>query len=101
MSDPAPLKTPAGQRVLLHNQILQDHKASALGSVLEKVPSGRWRLGAKIKARPLFQPVGKINRSLIIDMAVVDPFDGLGISAQHALVDRPVCLRLLHEIARI
>lgn len=48
-----------------------------------------------------FQPVGKINRSLIIDMAVVDPFDGLGISAQHALVDRPVCLRLLHEIARI
>ena len=46
----------------------------------------------KIGHVPLFQPVGKINRSLIIDMAVVDPFDGLGISAQHALVDSAVCL---------
>ena len=48
-----------------------------------------------------FQLVGKINRGLIIDMAVVDSFNSFWILAQHALVDRPVCLRLLHKIARI
>lgn len=33
-----------------------------------------------------FQLVGKINRGLIIDMAVVDSFNSFWILAQHALV---------------
>lgn len=48
-----------------------------------------------------FELCGKIDGRLIIEMPVVNAFDGFGIFMQHALIDRAVMLWLFHEISRV